>query len=199
MRHPGIDQGFTPTNLTNDERILSKYRLDAGYILAVGNGRPHKNLGVLLKIAPQIDRRLLFVGVPSANEVYWKSRFPTTKASWIPFVEEEELPSILRGAFCLAQPSTAEGYAYPPLEAMACDVPAVVSDIPVLRETTGCNALEADPGKPEAWIEAFRTLENPAIYRAQVDKGRSWVEPLRGTKGWQGHVSDIKELLEERS
>jgi glycosyltransferase involved in cell wall biosynthesis len=199
VRYPAIDPGFSPTKITSDEQVLSKYGLHAGYILAVGNGMPHKNLGVLLQIAPQTDRRLLFVGVPSTNEVFWMSRFPAAKVSWIPYVQEEELPAIMRAAFCLAQPSTAEGYGYPPLEAMACGVPAVVSDIPVLRETTGGNALEADPRRPQAWLEAFRALGNAAIYQTQVSKGQGWVEPLRGTKGWQRHVSDIEELLKERS
>jgi glycosyltransferase involved in cell wall biosynthesis len=195
VRHPGIDPGFNPTKPTKDERILSKYARYAGYILAVGNGMPHKNLGVLLKIAPQTDRRLLFVGVHSANEVYWKSRFPTMKASWLPYLQEEELPAIMRAAFCLAQPSTAEGYGYPPLEAMACAVPAVVSDIPVLRETTGGNALEANPDNPEAWIESFNALEGEEIYKNQVQKGLKWVEPLQGSKAWKGHISDTEELL----
>jgi hypothetical protein len=42
-------------------------------------------------------------------------------------------------------------------------------------------------------------LEKDEIYRAQAKKGLKWVEPLKGLKGWQGHISDIEELLVERN
>ena len=70
---------------------------------------------------------------------------------WIRHVEEQHLPALLRGAFCLVQPSLVEGYGYPPLEAMACGMPAIVSGIPVLMETTGNYALSAPPYDPAAW------------------------------------------------
>jgi len=199
VRYPGIDGAFSPEKSADDAAALKKYHLGPGYVIAIGNGLPHKNLGVLLEVAKQISRRIVFVGVQDKNQQYWNSRYPNESATWINHVEEGDLPSLVRAAFCLAQPSTAEGYGYPPLEAMACGVPAVVSDIPVLRETTGGNALEANPYKPEAWIEAFRALESQALYQTQVDNGRRWVEPLIGIKGWQGHVSDIEQLLKERS
>ena len=108
---------------------------------------------------------------------------------------EEDLPSIVRNAFCLAQPSTAEGYGYPPLESMACGVPAVISNIPVLMETTGGNALAADPYSPKTWLEAIEALENEEFHQNQADRGLHWIEPLRGRKGWEKHISDIEELL----
>ncbi|MFC1820576.1 glycosyltransferase, partial [Thermodesulfobacteriota bacterium] len=92
-------------------------------------------------------------------------------------------------------PSTAEGYGYPPLEAMACGIPAIVSNIPVLKETTGLNALTADPSRPNAWEEAIEALGKNDIYENQREKGLQWVKQLRGRKGWQKHIEDIEELL----
>lgn len=195
VRYPGIDAAFSPDKSIDDAAALKKHNLQPGYVLAIGNGLPHKNLGVLLDLADRICRRMVFVGVPDKNRQYWKSLHSNKSAQWISHVEEAELPSLIRAAFCVAQPSTAEGYGYPPLEAMACGVPAVVSDIPVLRETTGGNALEANPHKPEAWIDSFNALEREEIYKNQVQKGLKWVAPLRGSKAWQGHISDIRELL----
>ncbi len=103
----------------------------------------------------------------------------------------------MRGAFCLAQPSTAEGYGYPPLEAMACGVPAVVSNIPVLIETTGGNSLKADPNDYREWLQAFEALEKKDMYQNQIEKGLKWVQPLWGRRGWEGHISDIEELIKK--
>jgi glycosyltransferase involved in cell wall biosynthesis len=81
---------------------------------------------------------------------------------------------------------------------MACGTPAVVSNIPVLFETTGSIALYADPHDPRSWIESLKTLERDEVRKAQIEKGFKWMEPLKGIEGWQGHVFDIEELLEER-
>ena len=196
VRYLGIDEKFTPERKQNEEYILRKYDLQPGYILILGNGLPHKNLGILLRISNILSRKLVFVGVSQGNQDYWKKLHPGAEAQWIHYVGEEDLLSVIRGAFCVAQPSMAEGYGYPPLEAMACGIPAVVSNIPVLIETTGGNALSANPVNSKEWIESFKALENPGTYQIQVGKGLKWAKPFRGRKGWKNHISDIKELLE---
>ncbi len=195
VRHLGIAESFNSTRQRDEDHILRKYALKPGYILILGNGRPHKNLGVLLNIAGQLARKIVFAGVPEKNQQYWKLVYPEAKVMWLKHILDEDLPAVLRGSFCLAQPSIVEGYGYPPLEAMACGVPAVISDIAVLRETTGSNTLIASPDDSKEWLEIFGLLENRAHYTNLVEKGLKWVDPLRGRKGWQRHVSDIEELL----
>ncbi|MCK4830514.1 glycosyltransferase family 4 protein, partial [bacterium] len=195
VRYLGIDEKFSGRRFQAKDDIPRKYNLQPGYILVVGNGLPHKNLGVLLSIGDRLSRKLVFVGIPEKNKRHWKSRYPASKAIWIQHIDDEDLPAIMKGSFCLAQPSTAEGYGYPPLEAMACGIPAVVSSIPVLVETTGDHALTADPGDPEKWIEAFDALDNQQKYHSQVEKGLRWVKPFLGRKGWEKHIFDIEELI----
>jgi glycosyltransferase involved in cell wall biosynthesis len=195
VRHSGIDVRFRVARMENENKVLQEYDLKTGYVLVIGNGLPHKNLGVLLNIANSIPRDLVFVGVSEKSRKYWQSRYQNVQPRWIGHVKDEDLPAIIRAAFCLAQPSTAEGYAFPPLEAMACGVPALVSDIPVLRETTGGNSLYADPNNPKEWIDVFKSLDDHTTYQSQIEKGLKWIEPLSGTKGWQSHISDLAELL----
>lgn len=195
VRHSGIDARFGVARKENENKVLQEYDLKTGYVLVIGNGLPHKNLGVLLNIANSILRDLVFVGISEKSREYWQSRYQNVQPRWIGHVKDEDLPAIIRAAFCLAQPSTAEGYAFPPLEAMACGIPCIVSNIPVLKETTGGNALNADPDTPTEWIKALGALENIETYQDQVDKGLKWVEPLKGRKGWNKHILDIEELL----
>lgn len=196
VRRLGVDDRFDAACQDRDSEVLEKYGLQAKeYILVVGNGLPHKNLGLLLSIAEHIPHKLLFVGVSQHNQGYWKMRYPTKPAAWLSQVAEEELPALLRYAFCLAQPSLAEGYGYPPVEAMACGTPAVISQIDVLVETTGGRALVADPRVGRSWIEAFERLKKTDLYRQQSEKGQHWTANLKGRNGWQGHVADIEELI----
>ena len=194
VRHPGIHEVFRPEPEKEDDRILEAYGLKSGYVLALGNGMPHKNLGILLEIAPRLERPVVFAGALELNRQYWESRHPMSRAKWIPHVEEEHLPALLRGAFCLVQPSLVEGYGYPPLEAMACGRPAVVSRIPVLMETTGNCALSAPPSDPTKWRDALQSLEDASHYGDLVQKGLRWTEPLQGQRAWQPYLTDIEQL-----
>ena len=196
VRFPAIDEAFNSAGRENEDAILDKYHLKRGYILVVGNGLPHKNLGVLLKISNRLTRQPVFVGIPRPNMIFWQKKFPGVDTIWINHVSDHDLPVIMRNAYCLAQPSTAEGYGYPPLEAMACGVPAIVSNIPVLVESTGGNALIADPHSSDTWLESFLMLEDEYKYQAQVASGLKWVGPLKSPQGWTSHLSDIEQLLE---
>lgn len=199
VRYLAIDDKFYL--LKSDGKIddaLRKYDLKAGYILVLGNGLPHKNLGVILQSVKKILRPLVFAGVSQKNRAYWENLYPGVEAKWIPYVAEDDLPSVIKGAFCLAQPSTAEGYGYPPLEAMAAGIPAVISRIPVLLETTGGNAMSAETGVSSEWVDAFLKLENPDVYAMQVKKGLDWVRDFQGRKAWDKHIADIRELINEK-
>ena len=194
VRYPGIDQRFAfPEN--NAASIAENYDLNPGYILAVGNGKTHKNLKVILDVAADIRRPLVFIGVDDTNRQQWLHQSNGHKCRWIPSVQDADLPALIKNAFCLVQPSLIEGYGYPPLEAMACGVPVIVSDIPVLVETTGATALCADPFNPAEWKGAIEKLEDKDFYVAQVQKGLQWTYTLLGKKAWQKYTSDIQKLL----
>jgi glycosyltransferase involved in cell wall biosynthesis len=55
-------------------------------------------------------------------------------------------------------PSWDEGFGYPPIEAMACGAPVVVSKIPVLLETTGGAALAAAPDDAEGMADQVQRI-----------------------------------------
>lgn len=196
VRYPGIAEAFCLDNTPDGDKFLERHDLRPGYILCLGNGQPHKNIGVLLKLRDRLDRRLVFVGVSLEKQRYWSQSHDTGDVLWLEHVRDSHLAVLIKNAFCLAQPSIAEGFGYPPLEAMACGIPAIVSDIPVLVETTGGCALRADPHSPDSWRQAFQALENTDMRRTLVAKGLKWVAPLRGAAGWKRHIADITKLAE---
>ena len=58
----------------------------------------------------------------------------------------EDLGSLYAGALAVVLPSWIEGFGLTPVEGIAAGTPAIVSDLPVLREVLGDGALYVQPG-----------------------------------------------------
>ena len=92
------------------------------------------------------------------------------------YVQDEELVTLLHHATAFAYPSVYEGFGLPPVEAMAAGVPALVSDIPVMREIVGDAALRLPPHDPAAWAQGIeRVASDPSLRADLVERGRRQV------------------------
>jgi glycosyltransferase-like protein len=94
-------------------------------------------------------------------------------------IADEEMPTLYRAADALAFPSTREGFGLVVLEALASGIPAVVTDLPVLREHLrdgrDCVMVPAGDSGPlsDALVSAVRDDELRARLR---DGGRQTIE-----------------------
>ncbi len=70
-------------------------------------------------------------------------------------VPAAELASLYRRAACLVYPSLYDGFATPPLQAMACGCPVAAADAGALPEICDGSAVLFDPLDPEAMAEAI--------------------------------------------
>jgi glycosyltransferase involved in cell wall biosynthesis len=194
VRYPGVD--LNKGQLHNkDTEILASYGLERDYILCLGNGGKHKNLGLIINLASKLNRKVALIGVNNENKKRLLKEPNAALCNWVGFVEEKHLSTIFRNSFCLAQPSLAEGYGYPPLEAMGYGVPVIVSDIDVLKETTGNNAVIVNPFDEKGWLDAFQRLEDNEFYYNQVEKGQSWAEKFCSEGAWKPYVKDVEDLV----
>src|SRR5690606_4767828 len=90
---------------------------------------------------------LVIAGGAGAGHVFDGTTLPTLppRTQLTGRVADEDLPALLAGAALFAFPSMYEGFGLPPLEAMACGTPCLVSNITSLPEVTGTDAELVDP------------------------------------------------------
>jgi glycosyltransferase involved in cell wall biosynthesis len=85
-------------------------------------------------------------------------------------VPDQMLRALYSHAAAVVFPSLAEGLGLPPIQAAACGVPMVVSDLPVLRRIVGEVAFFARPGDPESLCDGLIRVTSDT--RAQVTAAR---------------------------
>lgn len=142
------------------EEILIKYNIRGNYILYIGTDNTRKNLKNLLfsffEIFNEIPHNLVLVGPINKQNIikiindYLNSDNSKSailnRIILVGFVEQEDLPYIYSSASLFILPSLYEGFGFPPLEAMACEVPVIVSN---------------NSSFPEVVKDAGLYLENP--------------------------------------
>lgn len=88
------------------------------------------------------------------------------------FVDEEDKVYLYNLANVFVYPSFFEGFGLPPLEAMSCGIPTIVSDKPSLPEVVGNGAIMVDPNNIDEISFAIReVLENQDLRRSLKNQG----------------------------
>lgn len=154
--HHGFDGEFFGTKLPQEEifQKLKSYKLEANsYILYVGALQPRKNLVRLIEAFNIAKKNISEMKLILAGETAWLASDILAARERSPYkndiiltgrVSFEELRALYQGARCFVFPSLYEGFGLPVLEALASDVPALLSDNSSLREVGADAALYAD-------------------------------------------------------
>jgi glycosyltransferase involved in cell wall biosynthesis len=148
-------------------------------LLTVSAKLAHKNLarliGALALIAAPERPLLVLPGSPTPHEAELRARAAELGVQddvrFPGWVSVEELESLYAAAAAFVFPTLAEGFGLPVLEAMARSVPVACSDIPVLREVAGENALFFDPRSEEAIAGAINGLLGDAALGERLRAG----------------------------
>jgi O-antigen biosynthesis alpha-1,2-mannosyltransferase len=176
---------FTPTG--------DAYRPGYPYILYVGNRKPHKNLGRLVRaFARSRHRGSLRLVLPGGEDAQLlalaQSEGVRERLVFLGPVSDVRLPELYRGAIALVFPSLYEGFGLPPLEAMACGTPVASSTATSLAEVVGQAALAFDPRDVDSIANAIdqvtedETLRTDLRARGLAQAAKfSWDEAARRT------------------
>lgn len=149
------------------EAVKHKYGIKKGYILALSNLEPRKNLEALVDAYCELpehyrkETSLLLVGVSGwkTDKLFDKIIDKVQQGYDIirpsKYVSDKDKPAIISGAKMLVYPSHYEGFGMPPLEALACGVPVIVannSSLPEVVDKVGVLVNSHDTGELKAAI-----------------------------------------------
>lgn len=177
--YSGVDQRF---ERVNDRRALAatraKYRLaDIRYILSVGTVQPRKNYSRVIRALAQARASGLDLHYAIAGGEGWlEAEMRHTIASagmgdfvhLLGFVDDEDLPALYSEAQAVLTPSLYEGFGLPVLEAMACGVAVITSNVSSLPEVAGDAAILVDPTDTVALRDAIIAVETDTALREQL-------------------------------
>ena len=138
--------------------IKDRLKLPDKFILYVGNLEPRKNLDRLLQafilVRQKLNYKLVILGKAEwgTNILFdiVKQNHLEKEVLFTGYLEEYDLSSVYRLASLLAFPSLHEGFGIPVIEAMACGVPVLTSNVSALPEVAGDAAILVDPYSVES-------------------------------------------------
>jgi glycosyltransferase involved in cell wall biosynthesis len=178
------------------------------YLLHVGSTIPRKRIDVLLRVFAGLirdwpDLRLVRVGGPlTAEQVQMAVALGLRdKIVEAPRLTTEQLAAVYRQAAMVLQPSDAEGFGLPVIEALACGCPVLASDLAPLREAGGDAAEYVPVGDVEAWSERVAGLlrqrqESPEQWDLRRQRARrhagsyTWTENANRTISVYARVAE---------
>jgi glycosyltransferase involved in cell wall biosynthesis len=175
-----------------------KYKIDRDFILFVSTIEPRKNLPGLLQAYRRLrdeykrDEILVLAGL---NGWLWEEVYETVDAlnlddhvAFLGRVPSEDLVYLYNAARVFVHPSFYEGFGLPPLEAMNCGTPVIVSNTAALPEVVGDAGLMINPHDIDGLTVAlWRMLTDEELRQNYIEKGLkraklfSWVQAAKQT------------------
>ncbi len=138
-------------------------------ILCVSSDRPFKNLGLLFQIAATLHETEgdLSPEFTLVSRLRSETQAELQKLNLQNLKVVSAVPDIdllYDSADVLLQPSLAEGFGRPMIEAMSFGIPTVASRSATVEEVTGNSGVLVSAGDLDSWRAAILSFTRPAIY-----------------------------------
>lgn len=175
----GADPRFRPCPPDAVERARAALAIPTpSYFLSLSALEPRKNLPRLLAawgtaqaFLPE-DVWLVLAGEKGERQIFRSVEYGgiPPRVHWTGRVADDLLPALYSGARALVYPSLYEGFGLPPLEAMACGTPCIVSGAASLPEVTGDAGVRVDPLRTGEIVAAIRSVALDAGLRQRLSE-----------------------------
>lgn len=183
----GIEQADAPSSSRRPcQTVFEHFKIPRPYLLYLGNFLPHKNLETLIRAYSLVKHRfhishcLVLAGKNERLREMLQKRIRQEGLEQdvilTGFVEDAWKSSLYACADLFIYPSLYEGFGLQALEAMAHQIPVVITNIPALTEIAGDAAVRCDPHSPASMADAMlAVLSDQALQQSLIEKGNSCI------------------------
>ncbi len=171
---------FRPLSCDETERSAAALDLPRGYFLYVGTLEPRKNVEGLLEAYARLPANvrsqhpLLIVGAWGWRQEKLRAALEahalSTNVRLLGYMYDDALAVLYSACTALVWPTLYEGFGLPPLEAMTCGAPVIVSNVASLPEVVGDAGVLLAPDDRDAWRDAMHALTDPQVRAARREK-----------------------------
>jgi len=180
-------------------RVRRKFSIPEAFILYVGAYKFHKNLFNLFRsyanLSPEIPLVLSGNGNKELRSLS-KRLGIERRIIFIGDIQDDDLPAVYNSAVLFVFPSLYEGFGLPPLEAMACGCPVVVSNVASLPEVCGDAAYYVDPYNVESIAEGIhKVLTDEFLRQSMIEKGLERAKLFSWEKSAREHIKVFEDIL----
>ncbi len=196
---------------TYDHSMLRQFgaahKLPGKFLLFVGSIEPRKNLKNVLMgynaLPETFKKEYKFV---LAGFSGWKNREimdiikrEEKNIVYLGYLSNLDLAYLYNLASGFIYASLYEGFGIPPLEAMACGTPVIVSRSSSLPEVCGDAAYYVDPLSVDSILEGMsRVFSDSELQKKMVQKGRARAQSFTWDQSARNHFSLFSEVLHQR-
>ncbi len=188
-------------NLEYCDFVREKYDLPEEYMLCLANNKPHKNVYQLVKAFCEVSIETPLVLACPPDERLIKLTEAHNKKHLLFFsryIQEEHLPTVYSMAKLFLFPSTYEGFGLPPLEAMACGTPVVVSEASSLPEVIGDCGIYVNPYDHLSIAKGLeKGLQDQSLREKLIERGLQHVERFKWEAMVEHTINIYRRVLEE--
>lgn len=209
IAYPGYDKKLykVVTDKSKIQELQKKYNINPAvpYVIYIGTIQPRKNLVRLIESIKKIDNfQLVIVGKTTGfGKQGWmyeeileapEKLGIKDKVIFTGFAPSEDLPYLISGAKAYVLPSLWEGFGIPIIESLACEVPAIVSNVSSLPEVVGDAGLLIDPKSLDQIEHAIRLMVTDKKLQQKLSK-RTLAQAKKFS--WEKMAKEVVKVLEE--
>lgn len=203
VAYNGFEYNEIELNEEEEKKILNKFNINKEYLLFVGTLSPHKNIERLGEAFNQIKKQGHNYQLVICGKKGWlyEDIFKKVKQLGLEreviftgYVTDEELETLYKNTKLFVFPSLYEGFGFPPIEAMARNVPVLTSREGALPEVVGDAAIFCDAYDiNDIAQKIINTLIDKNLYDLLTEKGIERIKYF----SWRNTCKNIYSIYDE--
>lgn len=202
----GLNHYFQPLDKNQIAKTKNNFTSGNPYFIFTGTRSPRKNLPRLIsafelfKSKNNLSHQLLIVGRSGWKDGDIVSQVNSSAYSkdiqLLENIDDQEIAKLVGAAAALVFVSLYEGFGLPIIEAMACHVPVITSDVSSMPEVAGDAAIIVDPYDVDAIAQAMTDIVTDESLRSSlIVKGGFRCKQFN----WDDQADMVHRLIDESS